>query len=269
MEGTVTVRRAAVAGLFYPPGAQVLTREVEGYLRTASLSEHELCRRRPKALIVPHAGYVYSGPVAANAYTLLADLRPAFERVVLLGPAHRVYLQGLAASSAAFFETPLGRVPVDRDGVAAALELAQVGILDAAHASEHCLEVHLPFLQVVLGEFSIVPLVVGEAAPDEVAEVIERLWGGPETLILVSSDLSHYHDYATARRLDADTTRRIETLDADALDEGAACGRNAIRGLLVSARRHDLRVHTLDVRNSGDTAGGADRVVGYGSYAFC
>jgi AmmeMemoRadiSam system protein B/AmmeMemoRadiSam system protein A len=221
----------------------------------------------PKAIIAPHAGYVYSGPVAASAYVNLADVRSAVTRVVLLGPSHRVALRGLATTSADHFLTPLGAVPIDREAVERALRLPQVAVFDAAHAQEHSL-VHLPFLQQILEAFSLVPFSVGEASPEEVSEVLEALWGGPETLIVVSSDLSHYYDYETARRLDAATTRAIEALDPAALDSESACGRVPVRGLLVSARRRGLEVTTVDVRSSGDTAGARDRVVGYGSYLF-
>jgi len=222
----------------------------------------------PKALIVPHAGYVYSGAIAASGYARLAGQRRAIRRVVLLGPSHRIPLRGLAASGADSFATPLGAVPVDRDAIDEILDLPQVQIFDAAHRDEHSLEVQIPFLQYVLEAFSLVPLSVGDAEPEEVGEVIERLWGGPETLFVVSSDLSHYHDYETARRLDAATTRAIEALDFRALDSESACGCAPARGLLAAARRHGLSVETIDLRNSGDTAGDKRRVVGYGSYVF-
>jgi AmmeMemoRadiSam system protein B len=192
----------------------------------------------------------------------------AVGRVVLLGPSHRVALEGLAVSGADVFETPLGAVPVDREAVEAALRFPQVQLLDLAHGSEHSLEVHLPFLQHVLGEFSLVPFSVGFATPEEVDEVLEALWGGDETLIVVSTDLSHYYDYQTAQRLDAVTTRAIEELRPADLDDESACGRVPVRGLLVAARRHGLRVRTVDLRNSGDTAGTRGEVVGYGSYVL-
>jgi len=261
------VRPAAVAGSFYPREPDTLARDVQRYLAAARQLDAG-SGPAPKALIVPHAGYIYSGEVAAHGYSLLFGVRRRVSRVVLMGPAHRLLLRGLATSSAGAFSTPLGEVAVDTDVVAALSRLPQVEILDAAHASEHALEVHLPFLQMVLERFAIVPLVVGEASPREVSEVLDASWGGPETLIVVSSDLSHYHDYRTAQRLDRQTTRAIESLDEAALAEGSACGRAAIAGLLVCARRRGLSVATLDVRNSGDTAGPTDRVVGYGSYAL-
>jgi AmmeMemoRadiSam system protein B len=251
------IRPAAVAGAFYPDTAGELEATVRGYLRDAQPAPSE---NRPKAVIAPHAGYVYSGPVAASAYGRLAACRDEIERVVLLGPAHRVAVRGLAAPESDAFATPMGRVRLDREALERSLELPQVMPSDAAHAPEHSLEVHLPFLQALLGDFSLVPLVVGDATPQEVAEVLELLWGGPETLIVVSSDLSHYCDYATARRREA--------LEPEAIGHEQACGRIPVQGLLLAARRHGLHADAVDVRNSGDTAGPRDRVVGYGAYVF-
>jgi AmmeMemoRadiSam system protein B len=251
--------------MFYPRDPGVLSAAVRDYVQHASVQEDLL---PPKAMVLPHAGYAYSGPVAASGYTLLQHFASRISRVVLIGPSHRVALRGLAASSAEAFVTPLGSVPVDTAAVAEVIELPQVQILDEAHAHEHSLEVHLPFLQWVLDSFSIVPMVAGDASPEAVAEVLEKLWGGDETLIVVSSDLSHYHDYATARRLDAATTRAIEHLELDKLGAGSACGRVPVRGLLLAARRHGLEAMAIDVRNSGDTAGPRDEVVGYGAYVF-
>jgi len=222
----------------------------------------------PKALIVPHAGYVFSGPIAASAYVHLASLRERIRRVVLLGPAHRVAFHGIALSSADAFETPLGRVEIDRAAVAHALTLPGVRMLDSAHTHEHSLEVQLPFLQTVLGEFHLIPLLVGDATPDEIANVIEALWSGDETLLLVSSDLSHYLPYDAACRIDRETTAAIEHLEPDEIGYDQACGRLPVQGLLLAARRRGLRVTTLDLRNSGDTAGPRDSVVGYGAYAL-
>ena len=201
-------RHPAVAGLFYPADPRALRETVADFLAAAPV----VATSAPKAIIVPHAGYIYSGPVAATAYACLGPVRGRVTRVVLLGPSHRVGFDGLALTSADSYMTPLGRVLIDAEAAAKLADLPQVRVLDAAHAQEHSLEVHLPFLQEVLGEFSLVPLVVGEAAPAEVGEVLERLWGGPETLIVISSDLSHYHDYATAQQLDRATSRAIEAL---------------------------------------------------------
>ena len=253
------------------PGA--VAEEVESRRATAGMPEVEqrreqLPEQRPKAIVVPHAGYIYSGPVAAAAYARLGPMRGRVTRVVLLGPSHRVGFDGLALTSADSYITPLGRVPIDAEAATKLADLPQVRVLDAAHAQEHSLEVHLPFLQEVLNEFSLVPLVVGEATPAEVGEVLERLWGGPETLIVISSDLSHYHDYATAQKRDRATSRAIEALRYEDIGYEDACGRNPVNGLLYVARQRGLHVRTVDLRNSGDTAGARDRVVGYGAYVL-
>ncbi|MGH8248488.1 MAG: AmmeMemoRadiSam system protein B [Gammaproteobacteria bacterium] len=255
-------RRPAVAGTFYPSDPSDLRTTVEFLIAHAAGTGPA-----PKGLIVPHAGYLYSGPVAACAYATLTPRRVRIRRVVLLGPAHRVYVHGLALPAAATFETPLGLVEIDRAWVNRLAGLPQVSILDAAHALEHSLEVQLPFLQVALSGFKLVPLVVGDAASDSVAEVLETLWGDEETLIVVSSDLSHYHDYETAHRLDGATCRAIEELRQEAIGPEEACGCMPLGGLLTLARRRRLNVQLLDLRNSGDTAGPRDRVVGYGAFA--
>jgi AmmeMemoRadiSam system protein B len=258
-----SVRNPAVAGLFYPDDPRELHALVSGYLATVASGDVV-----PKAIIAPHAGYIYSGPIAASAYARIQPARGRITRVVLLGPAHRVGFHGLALSSADYFQTPLGRITVDQEAVKKISGLPQVDVIDAAHMQEHSLEVHLPFLQEVLGEFSLVPLVVGDAGPNEVAEVLETLWGGPETLIVISSDLSHYHDYKTAQRLDRATSQAIEQLRLEDIQYDHACGRNPVSGLLQVARQRGLKAKTIDLRNSGDTAGSHDRVVGYGAYIF-
>jgi MEMO1 family protein len=257
------IRPAAVAGMFYPEARARLAADVRDYLEDARASAGPA----PKAVIVPHAGYVYSAPIAAAAYARLAALRGTIRRVVLLGPTHRVPVRGLAVPATAAFATPLGAVAIDRDAIARLRDLPQVVTSDAAHAQEHALEVQLPFLQAVLGEFALVPLAVGDATADEVAGVLDALWGGPETLVVVSSDLSHYHPYATAQRIDRGTADAILALDP-ALDHEAACGATPINGLLLVARRRGLVPALLDLRNSGDTAGDRSRVVGYASFAF-
>jgi MEMO1 family protein len=258
------VRPAAVAGMFYPESPGVLDGQVRAYLRQAPRAAEPAAP--PKALIVPHAGYIYSGPIAAAAYArLLAS--EEIRRVVLLGPAHRVPVRGLAVPSAAYFATPLGEVEVDRAAVARALALPQVCESDHAHAAEHSLEVQLPFLQTRLPNFRLVPFAVGDASPTQVAEVIDLLWGGAETLIVISSDLSHYHGYERARILDRSSAQTILDL-GPTLDYQQACGALPINGLLTVARRRGLRAELLDLRNSGDTAGDKFRVVGYGSFAF-
>ena len=258
----MTARPAAVAGLFYPEDAARLARDIAGLLAQAPGGDGCV-----KALIAPHAGYPYSGPTAARAYRLLETRRAWIRRVVLLGPAHRVFLEGMAVPSVEAFSTPLGEVPVDRAAVARALELPGVQVRDDAHAAEHSLEVHLPFLQSVLDHFEVVPVVVGVCPARDVAALLDVLWGGDETLIVVSSDLSHFHAYEDARRLDAETTAHIEARQAT-LGPEDACGAFAVNGLLLAAQAHGLDVRTLDVRNSGDTAGDRQRVVGYGAYAL-
>lgn len=267
------IRAPAVAGLFYPADPIDLRKSVSELLagvtatRAAGPSRPALDDASPpKALIAPHAGYVYSGAVAAAAYRLLAKARGKISRVVLLGPSHRVAFTGMAATSADAYETPLGVVPVDRPWLARALPL--LGCLDEAHEGEHCLETQLPFLQVALGDFALVPIVCGHTGPEQAADLLEALWGGPETLIVVSSDLSHYLDYEACRALDASTCAAIERLDPTALNPEQACGAAPVKGLLAAARRRGLKVRTLDLRNSGDTAGPRNRVVGYGAWAF-
>jgi hypothetical protein len=260
------VRRPAVAGLFYPADGHDLTVAIRRLLN--AVPPGGAGEPPPKAIIAPHAGYVYSGAIAASAYVRLAPLAARIRRVVLIGPCHRMPLRGLALSSAEEFATPLGPVPVDRAAAETLLGLPQVRTFDATHAEEHALEVQLPFLQMVLDEFAIVPLVAGEATATEVAQVLDRLWNGVETLIVISSDLSHYYDYETAKTLDDATRRAIESLDADGVGEPQACGRVPVRGLLTVAKPRGLAVRTLDLRNSGDTAGDRRRVVGYGAWMF-
>ncbi len=258
------IRAAAVAGRFYPKDPRELRADVQAYLAATRATPGAI----PKALIAPHAGYIFSGPIAASAYAHLAGARDRIKRVVLLGPAHTAAFTGIAVSRAEAFATPLGLVPVDLEAVRALSVLSQVLVLDEAHVREHSVEVQLPFLQTILADFKIVPLVVGDARDDEVSEVIEKLWGGPETLIVISSDLSHYYDYHSARRLDQATARAIERLCPEEIGEDQACGRTPMRGLLVSARRRGLSVRTVDLRNSGDTAGPRREVVGYGAWVF-
>ncbi len=248
--------------MFYPAQAATLERAVTELLAAAPASDNDA-----KAIIAPHAGYIYSGLTAAHAYRLLENRRDRIRRVVLIGPAHRVYLQGLAVPSVDAFRTPLGDIAVDTKAVQQILDLPGVQTSDEAHAAEHSLEVHLPFLQTVLDEFELVPIVVGACPAAEVEAVLEALWGGEETLIVASSDLSHFHPYAEAQQIDANTTTRIEARETTLRGE-EACGAYALNGLLLAAKAKGLEVRTLDVRNSGDTAGDRYRVVGYGAYAL-
>lgn len=261
------IRPPAVAGMFYPREKETLRAAIAESF-AAARTGGENAPAMPKAVIAPHAGYIYSGPVAASAYAHLAPLADAIRRVVLLGPSHHIGFPGLALPGADAFATPLGMVPVDRAAVTGLAGFNQVDVVPAAHAAEHSLEVHLPFLQTILDRFTLVPLVVGDAAPDDVAAVLETLWNDPETLIVVSSDLSHYHDYDTARRMDAATSAAIEALDDARIGWDDACGRLAVCGLLRVARDRGLAARTVDLRNSGDTAGPRDRVVGYGAYVI-
>jgi AmmeMemoRadiSam system protein B/AmmeMemoRadiSam system protein A len=260
-----SVRPAAVAGMFYPGDARSLAAEVDELLGGIDTPAPRL--GYPKALVVPHAGYIYSGGVAARAYDELAPARGLVKRVVLLGPTHRVAIRGLAAPSVQAFATPLGEVRIDQQAIAAVSELPQVVVNDRAHALEHSLEVQLPFLQKVLGDFALVPFAVGAASVHEVAEVLERLWGGAETLIVISTDLSHYHAYEQARAIDGATLERIAAFATD-LDHEEACGATPLNGLLSSSKRKGLSLRLLAACNSGDTAGGKDRVVGYSSFGL-
>lgn len=258
-------RKAAVSGLFYPASRRGLADDIETMLTAAAVTEPT--PRPPKVVIVPHAGYVYSGPVAASVYRRLAPYADQYRRVVLLGPAHRVYLEVLALPRAQAFATPLGDVAVDSEAAARLAGLDQVTLSDAAHREEHSLEVQLPFLRRVLGEFEIVPLVVGRATPEAVSEIIDTAWGGPETLIVISSDLSHYLPYDTAHRIDAETCRGIAEGRAD-LSGDEACGAAVLNGLARSRHRGGLVTTLVDQRTSGDTAGTKDSVVGYAGFVL-
>ncbi len=261
----MTIRPPAVAGLFYPAAAPELAQVVNALLATAAPDARG--KPVPKAIIAPHAGYIYSGAIAASVYARLAPARDTLRRVVLLGPVHRVPVRGLALPGATVLTTPLGDIAVDTDAVAMLSALPQVTVSAAAHALEHSLEVHLPFLQRVLKTFSLVPLAVGDASAGEVADVLDRVWGGAETLIVVSSDLSHYLGYADAQAVDRATAQAILDLRVDISHE-QACGGTPVNGLTLAARRRSLTPELLDLRNSGDTAGDRNRVVGYGAFAF-
>jgi len=260
-----SIRNAAVAGMFYPRDPRVLATEVDELL--GSVGESGVRLGFPKALIVPHAGYIYSGPVAARAYDQLGPARGIVRRVVILGPVHRVAVRGLAAPTDQAFATPLGNVPIDHQALEQVSDLRQVVKNDLAHLQEHALEVQLPFLQRQLGEFSLAPFAVGNASVQEVAEVLERLWGGPETLVVLSTDLSHYHPYAEACGIDQSTVTRIGSFATD-LDHEEACGATPLNGLLAAAQRRNLSIKLLAACNSGDTAGGKGRVVGYSAFAL-
>ncbi|NKB56594.1 MAG: AmmeMemoRadiSam system protein B [Alphaproteobacteria bacterium] len=258
-------RAPAVAGTFYPDDPRELASNIARYIAAVPADSSAAA---PKAIIVPHAGYIYSGAIAGRAYAALRQTATRIERVVLLGPAHRLAFTGLAAPEADAFKTPLGLVSIDKDAVASIADMPQVARRDDAHSEEHSLEVHLPFLQELLGDFMLVPLVVGQASAHDVCQVLDRLWGGDETLIVISTDLSHYKDYETARRMDGATAEAIESLRAGDIGRDQACGRIPVAGLLTAAQQRSMTVERLDLRNSGDTAGTKDRVVGYGAWSL-
>jgi hypothetical protein len=258
-----TIRPAAVAGSFYPEDRTRLRQLIEGLLATTEAG----AGAAPKAVIAPHAGYQHSGPIAASAFAQVPRGR-AIRHVVILGPSHHVTFRGVALSRAVGFDTPLGAVPLDKEAAARLSGLPQARVFEEAHTYEHSLEVELPFLQSCLQDFAITPLVIGDASDEAVGELIDLLWGGPETLFVISTDLSHYYDYETASELDRRTARAIEQLRPEEIGPEHACGRVPVRGLLWAARRRGLRARTLDLRNSGDTAGPRESVVGYGAFAF-
>lgn len=262
--GHLLIREAAVAGIFYPAQREQLAATVRDLLGAANASTSV---SRPKALLVPHAGYIYSGATAASAYACLLENAAEIRRVVLLGPVHRVAVRGLALPAVDAFATPLGHVELDRDGISNISAMPHVVVSSAAHHAEHSLEVQLPFLQTVLDDFKLIPLAVGDVSAEAVASVLEKLWGGPETLILISSDLSHFHSYQQAQKRDRLTVQSILNLRA-LRDHEQACGATPVNGFLLAAQRHGLKPHLLDLCNSGDTAGDKQRVVGYAALAF-
>lgn len=265
LSGMEAIRPEAVAGLFYPGERTALQREVSGLLEQARTQETS-GETPPRAVVAPHAGYPFSGALAARAYAHIAPFSERYQRVLLLGPSHRVPLRGLAVSTAGAFRTPLGDIALDRRECEALGALADVDQRDDAHAHEHSLEVHLPFLQTLLGEFRLIPVVVGDASPRQVAPVVERYWDDPATLIVISTDLSHFLDYDRARAVDRRTCDAVEALDYNALAHEQACGRNPLRGLLAVAKDRGANATTLGLYNSGDVTGERSRVVGYGAW---
>ncbi len=257
----MSTRQAAVAGSFYEAQTADLQLQVSQFVAQSP----EVSWAKPKVLIVPHAGYVFSGSTAARAYRSLESQRDEIRRVVLLGPAHRVYLEGMAVPAVDAFSTPLGEVMLDANAIEQISKLPGVIVSDAAHRDEHSLEVQLPFLQSVLKHFTLVPIVVGHCDANTVAAVIDELWGGQETLVVISTDLSHFHSYQAARQLDASTCERILQKSSDLSGE-QACGARAVNGLMSSEHCRSLDVELLSACNSGDTAGSRDRVVGYGAF---
>lgn len=259
------VRPEAVAGRFFPGTVDALQQTTDDCLRRAKPRRD---RRVPKAVVAPHAGFVYSGEIAGSAFAPWREVASRVRRVVLVGPSHHVPFAGVATSNYAAFRTPFGDVPVDARGVEIALGFDFVKPFERAHEAEHSLETHLPFLQTLFGDFQIVPLVTGDVTPDNLAALLEALWGDGETVLSISSDLSHFHDYETARRIDAQTAGAIVGLEPLSFDHRGACGATAVRGLLVAAKARAMTCEAVDLRNSADTAGSPDRVVGYGAFAF-
>ncbi len=261
---SVKARPPAVAGQFYPDDPDKLSDLLKQMINRAKA----VMPQHIKALIAPHAGLIYSGPIAATAYKSIMNQADDINRVVLLGPSHRVGFQGIATISASRYEMPMGSIEIDQAAFKLIEMLPQVQQIDKAHEQEHSLEVQLPFLQMILGSFTLIPLVIGDCSADEVAEVLEILWGDQHTLIVISSDLSHYQSYQNAQRQDQQTSAAILNLSPQKIGYDDACGRNPVNGLLVAARNHHLKPSMIDLRNSGDTAGSHDRVVGYGAYIF-
>lgn len=265
MRSPVVVREPAVAGRFYPADPDELRATVDALLAEAPAPPPDA--PVPRAVIVPHAGYVYSGSTAALAYARVARGRGTIRRVVVVGPTHRVPVRGVALPGADAFRTPLGEVPVPHAWAQERLaDVLAACVVPETHRHEHSVEVQLPFLQRVLDDVDVVPLLAGDAFGEEVADVLEALWE-PQTLVVISSDLSHYRPYDEARRIDAGTIAQITALDAP-LDHLQACGATPVNGLLVAARRRGLRPTLLGACSSGDTAGDRSRVVGYCAFAF-
>jgi AmmeMemoRadiSam system protein B len=268
------IRPPAVASMFYPVGAAELRKAVQNYLSNAGTEEDVSQFKKEefaelRTLIVPHAGYIYSGKIAASAYRLLEQNKNQFKRVLLLGPAHRVLLEGAAFPEMDAFETPLGEITLDKELIEKILaEFSWISVSDKAHAEEHCLEVQLPFLQETLGEFKLLPLVVGDAKTELLAALIQQFSKDHETLIVISTDLSHFHDYETAREIDGRTANAIELLEQNRISTEDACGAYPLRGALLAASQNQWKVHRLGLCNSGDTAGDRGRVVGYGAWAM-
>jgi AmmeMemoRadiSam system protein B len=260
-----SIHYPAVAGMFYPASAKELRSMVEKFLRQAQAHADLPV---PKAIIAPHAGYVYSGSVAASAYACLQQAKAKISRVVILAPAHRYPVNGIVATAFDYYATPLGNVPIDKALAENLAAKSAVQIIEKAYSAEHSIEVHLPFLQVLLGDFSLVPLLVGQAQVTQVVDVLREIWGGEETLVVVSSDLSHYHDYAAAQILDRRTADAILALNPAAISDEQACGYAAMRGLLTLAAEKSLQATMVDLCNSGDTSGIKDTVVGYGAFHF-
>jgi hypothetical protein len=262
----IQIRKPCVAGLFYPDDPERLDFTLNQLFE--SVPENLKTGYSPHAIIVPHAGYIYSGEIAASAYSSILKRVQDIKRVVILGPSHQLALNGAACPSATHFDTPLGRIPLDVEEIARLQAQGLIEINDAAHVREHSIEVQLPFLQHILSDFKIIPIVVGLEQAMPIAALLEPFWRAKDALIVVSSDLSHYLDYYDARKMDSDTSSAIEACRWQDISPTQACGCYPMRGLLQLAQEENSSVSCIDLRNSGDTAGDKSRVVGYGAYVF-
>jgi len=267
------IRHPAVASMFYPGKPADLLNSVRKYLSDADAEQSTVKFKNDensvRALIVPHAGYIYSGKIAASAYQLLQRNKYHFKRVLLLGPAHRLCLQGAAFPNEEVFETPLGSIILDKTRMKKlAAEFSWISFNEKAHAEEHSLEVQLPFLQETIADFELLPLVVGEMDSLQIAEMIQQFSTDLETLIVISTDLSHFHNYQTAYEKDALTANAIELLEPQKISSEDACGVYPLRGALVAALQNKWKIHRMGLCNSGDTTGDYGRVVGYGAWAL-
>ncbi|MCH9769588.1 MAG: AmmeMemoRadiSam system protein B, partial [Gammaproteobacteria bacterium] len=253
---------AEVAGMFYPAEVRVLKQIIADCLSKANTDNTTL----PKVIIAPHAGYIYSGEIAANAYSILKTHADSIKRVVLLGPAHRMAFRGIAVHPADDFATPLGQVTLDTEFIKHLAVLPDVELLKRPFHNEHCLEVQLPFLQTLLTDFKIIPVIVGDSSPENVARLLNKVWGDASTLIVISTDMSHYHPYNDANKIDKATAQAIVDLNLDLVQPDKACGSRPLKGLLKVAKHRQMQCNLLDLRNSGDTQGDKSRVVGYAAY---
>lgn len=258
------IRRSAVAGYFYPSNKEILIKQIKNFLENATLKFNYT----PYALICPHAGYVYSGPIAGFSYKTLLPNKKNYKNIIILGPSHFEYVNGIAYISAEYFETPLGNAKVDLETLEKIKKLDFLVQNEDAHKKEHSIEVQIPFIQYIFqNDIPILPLAFGKISPEKIKILLETIWN-PETLIIISSDLSHYYDYDTAKKLDKQTSDAILNLDSDAIQYEQACGRIGIQGLLMFAKEKNWKAYLLDLRNSGDTSGSKTQVVGYGAWSF-
>jgi len=263
----LTSRQASVAGSFYPKNPAQLKKTLTN-LFNANEDLNIDFQTPVKAIIAPHAGYIYSGPIAAKAYSLVSTCIKGKNKITIIGPSHFVPFNGIALSTAEFFETPLGKIKVDHHAYELINRIPEVIYLDEAHAREHSIEVHLPFIQYLKKDVRIIPLAVGQTSYQKVAKVLEKFCEEKDNLIIISSDLSHYHAYGYAQKYDLQTALKIENYKCSQLGPNEACGYLAIAGLLKMAKDRKYKIKRIDLCNSGDTSGSKDTVVGYGSWFF-